>query len=102
MRRLSESRQITRLIVVTLIIGVAGLAALEYFPELWKQHTVRIDDFQATFYLNGTLIEEYTYTVKQRGYRTYSRGWKLPLSTGTLDRPSVQLIEVYNPPGTLS
>ncbi|NIQ34098.1 MAG: DUF2207 domain-containing protein, partial [Nitrososphaeria archaeon] len=56
-----------------------------------------VEGYTATFFADGTLVEEYTYNVKVSGkYRMLYRSWEAPLSNEKLDQPYIELLEAYS------
>ncbi len=93
---MAELRQIILLTLLTLMIGISGLILIN-FPLPVKSDDVAIDRYDATFYLNGTLVENYTYNVKESDkYRMLYRVWDAPLSMVELDQPSIQYLSRSN------
>jgi uncharacterized membrane protein len=53
-----------------------------------------VDEYVATLYANGTLVEDYTYQVKvSNQYRMLFRVWDAPLSFGQLNKPYIQFLK---------
>jgi uncharacterized membrane protein len=93
---LVELKQIISLTLLTLIIGISGLTLINFFPSMIDDD-VTVDRYDATFYLNGTLVENYSYDVKvSNKYSMLYRVWDAPLSMIELDRPSVQYLSRLN------
>jgi len=89
---LAETRQIIALVLITIIIGVLGLATLAFAPSMAEDDVV-VEDYEATFYMNGTLVEDYVYDVKvSNKYRMLYRLWKAPLSIERLNGPSIEFV----------
>jgi uncharacterized membrane protein len=89
---LAETKQIATLVLLTLLVGVSGLALVSYLPSLMEGDAV-VDEYVATLYSNGTLVEDYTYNLKASNqYRMLFRVWDVPLSMGQLNRPYVQFL----------
>ena len=59
---MSEIKQVVVLVIATLLIGVIGLAAVLTIPPLLQGDLVA-SSYGAVLYPNGTLHEQYTYTV---------------------------------------
>ncbi len=97
---LAETKQILSLVAITLLIAVTSVAIVANVGNLFSGSTgeIAITDYQATFYLNGTLVETYTYQIKAYGtYRMLYRAWEVPISFQELDSPSVQVLEIEPP-----
>jgi len=93
---LAETRQIAALILLTFLVGISGLTLVSYIPSLTEEDTV-VDEYVATFYANGTLVEDYTYLVKASGrYRMLYRVWDAPLSIGELNKPYIQFLRAFS------
>jgi len=59
---------------------------------------VVVDSYRATFYDNGTLVEEFTYAVSASGqYRMLYRSWDAPLTLASLAAPHVALVSIETP-----
>ena len=98
---MSEARQLTILLVAIFIIGIAGVWLIQVVPSLLIGGVV-VDDYTATFYLNGTLIEEFLYQVKQPNvFRMLFRSWDAPITTGTkLGQPYITVVKIDVPQGS--
>lgn len=93
---MAELRQIILLTLLTLVIGISGLTLINFSSSVTDDDVV-IDRYDATFYLNGTLVENYSYNVKvSNKYRMLYRVWDAPLSMKELDQPSIQYISRSN------
>jgi len=98
----SENRQITLLVTVSLVIGLLGIAFIEPFNEqISLDSEVLVEDYNAVLYLNGTLIEEFTYRLNQGGYRFLYRNWEAPVSLQEHDSPFIQPVNIIGPSGTM-
>lgn len=94
---MSETKQLLILIFLTILVGGSGLVLVNRLPYLTEGDVV-IDEYVATLYANGTLIEDYVYDVKvPNQYRMLYRSWDVPLSTRQLDTPYVQFIGASSP-----
>ncbi len=90
---MTESRQVVTLLLLTFVVGISGLAAVNSLPFL-LEGDVAVDEYVATLYANGTLVEDYVYDVKVSGqYRMLYRSWDASMSKGELNRPYVQFLE---------
>lgn len=93
---MAELKQIILLTFLTLVIGISGLTLINFSPSMTDDDVV-IDRYDATFYLNGTLVENYTYNVKvSNKYKMLYRVWDAPLSMAELDQPSIQYLSRLN------
>ncbi|MDD1667316.1 MAG: DUF2207 domain-containing protein, partial [Methanomicrobiales archaeon] len=98
---MSETRQIATLMAITLIIGVVALGLAITLPGLLEGDLV-IDRYEAAISPDGTLTEHYTYVVKTPGtYRMLFRTWEVPISGSSLPQPSVEVIGIRVPEGTV-
>ena len=66
---MAEKRQITILVALTLLIGISGLGLIELAStmigeQVQANHDVVIENYTATFFINGTLVEDYVYEVR--------------------------------------
>jgi len=92
---LAETKQIATLILLTLLVGISGLALVNYLPSLLEGNVV-VNEYVVTLYPNGTLVEDYTYEVKvSNQYRMLFRSWDAPLSKNLLNRPYVQFLHAH-------
>jgi uncharacterized membrane protein len=92
-RNMSEAWQIASLLIIVSLIGGMGLMAVAYPPKIhFISGDVAVAEYEATFYLNGTLLERYTYRVDAAGkYRMLYRVWDVPLTLEDMDFPSVEV-----------
>ncbi|HUK93211.1 MAG TPA: DUF2207 domain-containing protein, partial [Methanomicrobiales archaeon] len=98
---MTETRQIATLMVITLVIGVVALALALTLPHALEGN-LAIDSYAAAISADGTLTEHYTYVVKTPGtYRMLFRTWEVPLAGTSLTQPSVEVIGMRVPPGTV-
>ncbi|HUS78782.1 MAG TPA: DUF2207 domain-containing protein, partial [Patescibacteria group bacterium] len=91
---MSERRQILILVVVTAVIGLLGVTIIQALPSLSGKNDINVDSYEATFYPDGTLVEEYTYTISSRSYRFLYRNWEAPLSFSPLSVPYIEKVEI--------
>ena len=98
---MSETRQIRALVSVTLVAGVLGLAAVWYAPSLLRDDDAYVASYSATFYPDGTLVEDFTYVLNVGGLRMLYRSWDAPVSFDPLGRAYVEPVEVVGPLGTV-
>jgi uncharacterized membrane protein len=99
---LSERRQIFTLVAVSLILGIAGLIVIEYFPRVFRDDSAYVEIYRATLYPDGRLDEEFTYRLNEGGLRMLFRIWRAPLSLEPLEVPYVMVLGVGGPSGTVS
>ncbi len=87
---MAEKKQIIILFFISLLIGIFGLIIISQASSIIEEDVI-IDNYEATFYINGTLNEEFTYDVKTSNkYRMLYRFWDAPLSTKPLAQPSIE------------
>ena len=64
------------------------------FPLLFaEEDDIYIDEYKATLYPNGTLVEEFTYEILVKKYTMLYRYWVSPLTTNSFNQPYIELIE---------
>ena len=98
---MAETKQITLLVLVTLLIGVATLLLLPKGPIFFGGDLI-VDNYEVTFLSDGSLIEKYTYDVENSGqYRMLYRYWDDILSFERLGRAHIEFIGINHPPGTI-
>ncbi|UCH57108.1 MAG: DUF2207 domain-containing protein, partial [Candidatus Bathyarchaeota archaeon] len=95
---MSERRQILTLVGMTLLIGAAAVTLISYLPSLEREDAV-VEEYKATFYPDGKLAEEYTYTIRERKFSFLFRFWEDPLSAERLDHPYIEPLEIEEVPG---
>ncbi|WP_214020983.1 DUF2207 domain-containing protein [Methanoculleus sp.] len=99
--RVTERQQILILVAITLLVGVLAVAGANALPALFRG-SLDIEQYDAVFYENGTLIELYTYDVRSAGeYRMLFRYWDAPLTFAAIDRPHIEFLGMTAPPGTI-
>ncbi len=98
---MSETRQIAALMAITLVIGVVALALAVALPRAMEGNLV-VDSYSAAISADGTLTEQYTYDVKTPDtYQMLFRTWEVPLAGTPLTQPSVEVVGMQVPPGTI-
>ncbi|HUK38874.1 MAG TPA: DUF2207 domain-containing protein, partial [Methanomicrobiales archaeon] len=98
---MSENRQIATLMAITLVIGVVALALSFALPGALEGN-LAVDQYTASISADGTLTEHYTYDVKAPGvYRMLFRTWEVPVAGSALSQPSVEVIGMNVPAGTI-
>ncbi|MFQ6053720.1 MAG: DUF2207 domain-containing protein, partial [Candidatus Bathyarchaeia archaeon] len=95
---MSERRQILTLVGITAVIGLVAVALIGYLPPLLADGDAVVERYRATFYLDGTLTEEYTYIIRAKRFRMLFRTWEAPLSAEALDGPYIQPVEIEAAP----
>ncbi|MCK8518558.1 DUF2207 domain-containing protein [Methanoculleus sp. 7T] len=99
--RVTERQQILILVAITLLVGVLAVAGAAALPGLFRGN-LDVQNYDAVFFENGTLIERYTYDVRSAGeYRMLYRYWNTPLTFGAVDRPHIEFLGMTAPPGTV-
>ncbi len=97
----SEARMIFALVALTLLLGATGIFVTTLLPQIMRGD-LYVSDYTATLYPNGTLTEEYTYTVTAAGeYRMLYRIWDATLSLQELNTPQLVLEGLEGPPGCI-
>ena len=98
---MSETKQITVLVIVTLIIGIISLIAILTIPALLQGDLIA-SSYNAVLYSNGTLHETYTYVVGTScEYRMLYRSWTAPLTFTAANQSSIELDKIEAPAGTI-
>ena len=91
---MTERRQILSLVAVTLIIGILTNVLVKGTLGLGGGGDITVDEYRATFYPDGTLVEEFTYTIRKPSYRMLFRYWDAPLSVEPQGQPYVELGDI--------
>jgi len=98
---LSENRQIATLVLITFFLGVLAVGAAVVLPPLFEGDLV-VDDYQAVFYENGTLVERYTYDVQVSGeYRMLFRYFDDTLTFVDTASPHIRYLGMDVPEGVI-
>jgi len=79
---------------VTLLLAIFMISAFTVTHALAGGDDITIDEYKATFYPDGTLVEEFTYTIRTQNYRMLFRYWDAPLSIDPLGQPYVELVDI--------
>lgn len=111
---MNEEGQAAGLIGIVALIGLAGLyltggipflvpAQQEPVPEAsFELGDAYVDSYRGDLYINGTLIEKFSYQVDASGkYRMLYRSWKMPVVQEKIDLPYIELLEVVPTPGAV-
>jgi len=100
---MGEIKQLSMLLMLTILIGIAGLALAHYVPAvLFMSGDVVVEEYHATLYLNGTLVEEYLYNIRVSDkYRMLYRLWEAPVSLENLSYPYVEVLGIEVPEGSV-
>lgn len=99
---MGETRQLALLLLFTFTLGLIGLILSPSIPSLLSSQDVVVEKYNATLYLDGTLVEDYLYEVRVSGkYRMLYRVWDAPLSKDRLSYPYVEVLDVKPPEGTV-
>jgi len=97
----TERQQVLILVAITLVVGVLAVAGANALPVLFRGN-LDVEQYDAVFDDNGTLVERYTYDVRSaREYRMLFRYWDAPLTFTTIDRPHIEFLGMTAPPGTI-
>jgi len=98
---MSEAKQLAITLTSVIAIGIIGLSLAQYLPSILAGDVV-VKEYHAKFYLNGTLIEDYVYEVKEPDkYRMLYRVWDAPVSLSKLDQPYIEVLDVRPPKGSV-
>ena len=95
MIRLREKTMARQLIVIFIIF------VFSVPHSLAESSDVYIDEYRATIYPNGTLVEDFTYEISVKKYRMLYRLWGAPLSVDSLNQPYIELLENEAVPGAI-
>ena len=98
---MSERRQILTLVGLTLIVGVASVTLIWCLSFSVGGGDIVVDEYRATFYPDGTLVEEYTYDIRVKKFRMLFRVWEAPLSADALGSPYIEPLEIEGAPGAI-
>ncbi|MBC8497367.1 DUF2207 domain-containing protein, partial [Candidatus Bathyarchaeota archaeon] len=91
---MTERRQILTLVVVTLLIGILTNVLVRSISGFASDGDIAVEEYEATFYTDGSLVEEFTYTIRKQSYRMLYRYWDAPLSIDSLGQPYVELVKL--------
>ena len=98
---MSETKQLAIVLTSVIAIGIIGLGLAQYIPSILVGDVV-VKEYHATFYLNGTLVEDYIYEVKEPNkYRMLYRVWDAPVSLSNLNQPYIEVLDVKTPEGSV-
>lgn len=106
---LKESQQLTALLAIVFVVGLAGLFMAGLIPGLAgdsdmdlgpDQGSVYADSYKADIFLNGTLREEFNYLGESD--MALTRPWSLPISFAALKYPYVEALNVAYHGGTVA
>ena len=98
---MNETKQLAILLTSIIVLGIIGLALAQYIPSLLVGDVV-VKEYHATLYLNGTLVEDYVYEIKEPGkYRMLYRIWDAPISLNDLNQPYIEVLDVKAPEGSI-
>lgn len=98
---LSENRQIATLVLITFFVGALAVGAAVVLPPLFEGDLV-VDDYQAVFYENGTLLERYTYDVRVSGeYRMLFRYFDDTLTFADRESAHIRYLGMEVPEGVI-
>ena len=96
---MSERRKILAIVVVTLFIGIIGLSLILGLTGNIGGGDVYVEDYTATLYPNGTLVEVFKYRINKANYRFLYRNWEVPLSKTSLNNPYIEPLSINPVPG---
>jgi len=96
-----ESRELLKLVAITLAIALAALA-LSHFGGSLFEGDLAVDSYRAELMPDGTLVEHYVYEVKSdHTYRMLYRSWDDRLTLGEATWPHIQFIDMEGPDGSI-
>ena len=100
---MGEIKQLSTLLMLTILVGIAGLALAHYVPAvLFMDGDIVVEEYHATLYLNGTLVEEYLYNIRvSNKYRMLYRLWEAPVSLENLSYPYIEVLGMEFPEGSV-
>jgi uncharacterized membrane protein len=98
---MSEQRKLLLILAITAVLGIGSFSVTTYILGTVLQDTAFIiDEYHAQLFLNGTLIEDYLYTVREaRQFSMLFRQWKAPVSFAPLDIPYIEVLRINVPEG---
>ena len=97
-----EQKQILTLLVVTFIIGVAGIAGVYLYRSLGQSSDV-VETYTATLHPNGQLDETYVYKLTSKDTAMLYRNWDDPLSFGpVVGQGYIAPLSIDAPAGTIA
>ena len=99
---MSEQRQIITLFAITMAVGIAALSIIGFIPSLVRDDDVLVEEYEAVFFPDGRLTEEYRYVIKANRFRFLFRVWEGPLSTEPYNDPYIEPVEIEAPAGAIS
>ena len=87
---MSETKQLAIILTSIIAIGIIGLGLAQYIPSILVGDVV-VKEYHATFYLNGTLVEDYIYELKEPDkyrmlYRVWNAQYRLAISTSLISK----------------
>jgi len=91
---LTEHRQVLTLVVITLIIGVAAVALVGSGRLTSVSGDAYVEEYTATFYPDGTLVEDYIYILSVERFKFLFRVWEAPISATDPGYPYIEPIQI--------
>ncbi len=99
---MTENKQIILVFLITLTIGLVGSVCILVFPSLIQPDLV-VSRYDVSFSWDGTLSEEYQYTVRDAGtYRSLNRRFDDSLYRESQSSPSIEFLSVTAPKGSIA
>ncbi len=102
MAPMGESRQITIVVVLALILAVVGVAVSTTLGDVGFSGPAVVSNYEAHLFPDGTLVEGFTYTFTEDQYRMLYRSWEAPVSLTTQSKPYIQPISILPPVGSVA
>lgn len=97
-----ESRELLKLVSITLAIALAALALYHFGGSLFEGDLV-VDSYYAELLPDGTLVEQYVYEVKEDDtYRMLYRSWDDRLMLDEAAWPHIRFIDTIAPAGSVA
>jgi uncharacterized membrane protein len=95
-----ESRELLKLVSITLALALVALALYHFGGSLFEGDLV-VDSYRAELLPDGTLVERYVYLVKEDDtYRMLYRSWNDRLMLDDVAWPHIRFIDTIAPAGS--
>ncbi|HIH87896.1 TPA: DUF2207 domain-containing protein, partial [Candidatus Bathyarchaeota archaeon] len=100
---MSETRQITIIVVLGIALAIVGAAVATTFSGFGLSGPAVVSSYEAHLYPDGGLVEGFTYTFTEGDtYRMLYRSWEVPVSLENLDTPFIQPVSISAPLGSVA
>lgn len=100
---MAETRQLAVVLAAIALVGLIGLALVMYIMPMLDQGDAVVDQYHATWYANGTLVEDFVYDIKVSGVHSWLyRSWDDVLSLTSINQPHISLVSISAPPGMIA